>query len=128
MAVPTNNLLRYAQTTVEQGAPYDEDAFMPVPGNSAVGANRFLADRLKNRLTPQMMEYLHGGYPGYAGMAQPDLGMGRSAPGSDMDMMRMYGPEDLVAFDNAGRPIPLNHPRHPRNQQPTMPMYPQGRR
>lgn len=37
--------------------------------------------------------------------------------GSDMDMMMMYGPEDQVAYDPNGRPIPLADPRHPRNQQ-----------
>jgi len=37
--------------------------------------------------------------------------------GSDMDMMMIYGPEDQVAFDQQGRPIPLADPRHPRNQR-----------
>lgn len=138
MAQPLNNLLRYAQST--GGAPYDEEAYMPAPGQpgSPGGANRFLANRLVNRLTPQMMEYIHGGYPGYAGRNQPDLGMGGSpgnGHGSDMDMMRMYGPEDQVAFDQQGNPIPLADPRHPRNQQREQfapsygpPMYPQQRR
>lgn len=51
--------------------------------------------------------------------------------GSDMDMLRMYGPEDQVAFDQRGQPIPLADPRHPRNQMQSfqpMPVYPQQRR
>lgn len=128
MTQPLNKLLQMAQST--GGSPYDEDAYMPMPRGSAVGVNGFLANRLQGRMSPQMMEYLHGGYPGYAGAQQPDLGM-RPAPlnggGTDMDMMMMYGPEDQVAFDNLGRPIPLNDPRHPRNQMPTQPSYPQRR-
>ncbi len=54
--------------------------------------------------------------------------------GSDTDMMAMYGPEDQVAYDQQGRPIPLADPRHPNNQQQApnallqyAPMYPQRR-
>lgn len=49
---------------------------------------------------------------------------------SDMGMMMKYGPEEEVAYDQAGRPIPLADPRHPMNQQraPMRPSYPQQRR
>lgn len=37
--------------------------------------------------------------------------------GTDMEMMLLYGPEDQVVMDAQGRPIRLDDPRHPRNQQ-----------
>ena len=74
--------------------------------------HRMISERVPHMLTP----------PGYDNQF-------RSSGGSDLDMMQMYGPEDQVAYDGQGRPIPLADPRHPRNQRmPTMPAYPQQRR
>lgn len=146
MSQPVNRLIQYAHTT--GGAPYDEEAYMPYD-NRRGGANTFLDARLYGRLPDRQLDYMTGGmteahnygmgyYPssrfgggGLETFRGPPPGVGRdldSAGGSDMDMMRMYGPEDQVVFDASGRPIPLADPRHPRNQQQQMaPSYPQRR-
>lgn len=139
MSQPVNRLLQYAQST--GGAPYDEDAYMPEPGQrgsppmSNHGPNDWLNERLHKRLgsPDHLTQYMTGddvfGGRGYSvpNRYNPDE-RNSGTSWSDMDMMRMYGPEDQVAYDGAGRPIPLADPRHPRNQQAAPPYYPQGRR
>jgi hypothetical protein len=115
-----NALARYAQAG---GSPYDEEDYMQMPGQS--GANRFLNDRLGAKYGQNMRDFLvnHRYLTGYEnGSAFGPQG------GTDMDMMQIYGPEDQVAYDSIGRPIPLNDPRHPRNQTPGNALaYPQRR-
>ena len=120
MAQPINNLLRMAQTT--GGEPYDESQYMPMQGLDASPVNNFLNARMSQRVSPLMYQYMTRDRDG---IEQPQV------VGSDMDMMQMYGPEDQVAFDQQGNPIPLADPRHPRNQMQSfqpMPIYPQQRR
>lgn len=101
MAQPTNKLLQYAQAS---GSPYDEEAYMQMPGGSS-RVNILLNDRLSRQAAPVMQQYMtrdRGGSP---------------PSGSDADMMMIYGPEDQVAYDQNGNPIRLDDPRHPSNQR-----------
>lgn len=105
MAQPTNKLLQYAQAS---GSPYDEEAYMQMPGGSSV--NALLNSRLSRQAAPVMQQYMtrdRGGSP---------------PSGSDTDMMMIYGPEDQVAYDQDGNPIRLDDPRHPNNQASVPPM------
>ena len=124
------------------GSPYDEDTFMPMPTDPQQSrANTWLNRRLDDRLdrSPGMGE-MHRMMseriphmmtpPGY----NPGNPTGNDG-GSDMEMMLLYGPEDQVVMDAQGRPIRLDDPRHPRNQQQQQPYnalsrygYPQNRR
>lgn len=105
-----NALARYAQAG---GSPYDEEDYMQMPGQSSV--NQFLNRRLDARISPTMSDYL----------IERELPSPATMP-TDMNMMRIYGPEDEVAYDSIGRPIPLNDPRHPRNQTPGNALAPFG--
>ena len=77
--------------------------------------NDFLNERLRLRTSPAMQDYL----------IERELPSPSTMP-TDMNMMRIYGPEDEVAYDSIGRPIPLNDPRHPRNQTPGNALAPFG--
>jgi hypothetical protein len=119
-------LMRQAQSG---GSPYDEDNYMEMSQPSS--ANEFLNSRLDKRIPPVMFDYMTGGVKG---MGSDGMGyaprsrfndQGGGVPPTDMNMMLIYGPEDQVAYDSIGRPIPLNDPRHPRNQQQSAPSYPQ---
>jgi len=125
------------------GSPYDEDTFMPMPLDAQQShMNTWLNRRLDSRLdrSPGMGE-IHRMMseriphmmtpPGY----DPTNPSGqRGLPsGSDMEMMMLYGPEDRVVYDASGRPIRLDDPRHPQNQQQNYNAlrsygYPQNRR
>ena len=117
-----NRLMQMAQST--GGSPYDTDAMAGMAG-PATELNNILDIRSK---LPNayfgMMEARQNRYGPYSKAGY--------APGSDTDMLQMYGPEDQVAMDAQGKPIPLADPRHPMNQrQQQMPqnmlMYPQRR-
>lgn len=110
--------MQLAQST--GGSPYDEDAYMRIPvtrsgGNALMGGgggqgnganiNDFLNGRLRGRVSPAMGDYMVEGMT-----PQP------TPQGGDMGMMMTYGPPDQVVIDQQGRPIPLNDPRHSRNQ------------
>jgi len=137
--------VNYLQMAQAGGSPYDEEAYM----KDAPSPNYWLDRRLSNRIgNGMMMEYMRGSDKGWGsdGLgyvprnrsdAQDErfnggLQPGMIAPGSDSDMMQIYGPEDQVAYDQAGRPIPLADPRHPNNSRSQnflmpAPMYPQRR-
>lgn len=120
------------------GSPYDEDTFMPMPADPRQSRmNTWLNQRLDRRLdqTPgasEMHRMMSERIPHM--MTPPGYQPGSSPGGSDMDMMMLYGPEDQVAYDQQGRPIPLSDPRHPRNQAggynalSRQNQYPQSRR
>lgn len=123
-----NALARYAQAG---GSPYDDEDYMARPELSAV--NEFLNSRLDKRIPAVMFDYMTGGVKGMGsdGLGYAPRSRFNDIGGTDMDMMRMYGPEDQVAYDSIGRPIPLNDPKHPRNNQlpfSMIPAYPQNRK
>jgi hypothetical protein len=121
-------MIQMAQTG---GSPYDEEAYMPGGPPPTSSVNRFLDNRLMQR------------YPGAGRFVEdyefdrriPHMSRGaQPPPGSDSDMMMIYGPEDQVAYDQQGNPIRLDDPRHPRNQRQMpglnpmlQPSYPQRR-
>lgn len=126
-----NKLMRMAQHDAEPSGYNDhadqsvlntilnrrmEQRFPGGPGmNALLGV---MSQRIPHMMTP----------PGYENRLRGSAGP--SGEGGDMDMLMMYGPEDQVVFDQQGRPIPLNDPRHPRSQQSYQPVpaYPQQRR
>jgi hypothetical protein len=130
----------FARTAQAGGSPYDEEDYMRMPPrplmNTKVGpqyedayifpesygmaryisrsdavspSNAFLNRRLTNRIYGEEM-----------------VTPGLRQPATDTEMMEIYGPEDEVAYDSIGRPIPLNDPRHPRNQTPGNALAPFG--
>lgn len=126
-----NHLARYLQMAgAEQPMPY------PLDGGPA---NQFLNARMLNQMPQGMQSYMANSIAQRERSREmPQSQFGSPGGGSDMEMLMTYGPEDQVAFDNLGRPIPLADPRHPRNQQRSMPQgqeppsvlpaYPQSRR
>ena len=131
-----NALGRHAQAG---GSPYDEEDYMRIPlprrepqmgggtrpsdedlkamagMRGRFNVNDFLNERLRLRTSPAMQDYL----------IERELPSPSTMP-TDMNMMRIYGPEDEVAYDSIGHPIPLNDPRHPRNQTPGNALAPFG--
>jgi hypothetical protein len=78
--------------------------YPPYPFKARRPDQRVTNDWLNDRLLERMQESREPGPP-------------VNAPGSDMDMMRIYGPPDQVAIDKDGKPIPLDDVRHPLNQR-----------
>lgn len=103
----------------------DAGQSMPYPLNGGP-ANQFLNQRMMERMPQGMQSYMAHSIAQRERSGEIPLEQsGGHGGGSDMDMMMIYGPEDQVAFDERGQPIPLNDPRHPKNQMQAQPFQQQ---